>query len=120
MPDPAGTAPAMQGPKPIEIVIVKPPTGARMEVTPGRFRISKKNDEQVAWHCASAAETGFTVEFDPNDNPFEKGPRFASPDAGPILSGRIKDAVLSDTTHFYKYKVTVGGNVLDPDGEVDQ
>ncbi|SRR5712692_3005102 len=118
MPNP-GTAPAVAGPKRIDIIIKSPPVGASMEVKPGRFQISMGNNEQVEWFCASAASSGFTVEFDPNDCPFAQS-KFVSPNAGPIPSGPIKGSLAPlGKNHFYKYKVTVGGNVLDPEGQVD-
>jgi hypothetical protein len=78
-------------------------------VKPDRFHISSARHEEVLWVCNVA----FTVDF--VESPFTDS-QFN--DQHPY-SGLARRSVLPSTTKHYKYTVTAGGHVHDPDGQVD-
>lgn len=103
-------------PKVVTITVEATAGSASIQVIPGRFQISKSKKEQVEWTCA---QSGFIVDFG-NDSPFEFG-RFQRQTPGSISSGLVRpDLQPPGNNHIYKYTVTVGGNVLDPEGQVDR
>jgi len=103
-------------PKPITITFKASPDTSSIQVTPGLFQISKSKNEHVEWTCA---DSGFIVDFG-NDSPFHFN-RFQLEKAGTISSGPIRpDLDPPGDNHIYKYTVTVGGSVLDPNGQVDK
>lgn len=103
-------------PKPVEIRVQASADSASIVVTPGRFQISKSGNEQVAWTCN---QSGFIVDFG-NDSPFNFS-RFQLQSPGTIESGPIRsDLQPPGDKHLFKYSVSVGGSVLDPDGQVDK
>jgi hypothetical protein len=106
-----GTAPALQttGVKRVNIIFTNSPAQNSIIVDPDHFKISKHLREQVEWNCTTS---GFSIDFE-GDCPFDT-PHFERPDPGSIPSG-----VANKTGPSFKYKVTIGGNVLDPDGQVD-
>ena len=103
-------------PKPVTITFKSSADTATIQVTPGRFQISKGKKEQVEWTCA---QSGFIVDFG-NDSPFEFG-KFQRQTPGSVSSGPVRpDLQPPGDSHIYKYTVTVGGSVLDPEGQVDR
>ena len=105
-------------PNPVRVTItfVASADTASIQVAPGRFQISKGRREQVEWACA---QSGFIVDFG-NDSPFQFN-RFQLQTPGTILSGPVRpDLQPPGDNHIYKYTVTVGGSVLDPEGQVDK
>ena len=103
-------------PKPVTITFKASPDTSSIQVTPGRFQISKSNKEQVVWTCA---QSGFIVDFG-NDSPFLFG-KFQRQTPGSVSSGPIDPNLQPPgDNHIYKYTVTVGGSVLDPEGQVDK
>ena len=103
-------------PKTVTITFKASPDTASIQVTPGRFQISKSNKDQVKWTCDQA---GFLIDFG-NDSPFEFN-RFHRQTPGSVSSGPIRpDLQPPGDSHIYKYTVTIGGSVLDPDGQVDK
>ena len=100
----------------VTITVEATADSSSLRVSPGLFQISKKLNQQVKWHCD---QSGFTVDFG-NDSPFQFS-QFQRSSPGSVLSGLVKpDLVPPGKSHFYKYTVTVGGSVLDPEGQVDQ
>lgn len=103
-------------PKPVEIKVNTSDQSASIQVTPGLFQISKIRKESVEWTCN---QSGFIVDFG-NDSPFHFN-RFQLEEPGTISSGPIRpDLDPPGIQHIYKYSVTVGGSVLDPNGQVDK
>jgi hypothetical protein len=108
-----GTAPApAPDPQGVNIVFKKSDDENSLTVKPGKFHIytdPAKGPVQVEWNCASP---GLSIDFyGPNGSPF---PESHYPTAnGGYLS--------SPATRYgdFKYRVTIGENVLDPDGQVD-
>jgi hypothetical protein len=102
------TAPAV-APYPREQQVIITVDANGITVQPERFHISKARHEEVWWICNVA----FTLDF--VESPFTD-PQFNN--QYPV-SGLARRSVLPSTTKHYKYTVTAGGHVYDPDGQVD-
>jgi hypothetical protein len=113
-----GKAPEAE-PEVVTITFIATDDSASLQVSPGRFHISKDDKskkQQVEWKCD---QSGFTVDFG-NDSPFEFT-QFQRSSRGSVLSGHVKPGLEPPgDQHIYKYTVRVGGSVLDPEGQVDK
>jgi len=110
-----GTAPARAGggagaaPEQVNIILTKSDDQNSILVVPGKFYIHV--GDQVEWRCQS---DGFSVDFNGvNGSPFGTTSHYQRAGSGSIPSG------LATKTGNFKYTVTVDGNVLDPNGQVD-
>ena len=100
----------------VTITVEATVNSASLQVRPGQFHIKKSQNQQVEWTCA---QSGFIVDFG-NDSPFEFT-QFQRSSPGSVLSGLVKSGLIPPgDSHIYKYTVTVGGSVLDPEGQVDK
>jgi len=94
--------------EPVNIVFTKSDDENSIMVKPGKFKI--RIGDQVQWNCASP---GFSVDFyGPKGSPFPESHY-------PTASGGYLSGPATTSGDDFTYKVTIGGNVLDPSGKVD-
>jgi hypothetical protein len=109
-------------PQQVKIVLTKSDDENSIRVKPGKFHIHrnpKNGPVEVEWSCS----VGFSVDFygpagspfgDPNNPNAPARLNYPCPGGGSIRSGPA--TIVGDG---FTYTVTIGGNVLDPDGQVD-
>ena len=86
-----------------------------INVAPGHFVVDKKTPgDHVEWNCN---QSGFSVDF-VGTSPFGSTHYDDMFTPGTINSGSILPTAQGGGC-VYKYKVTIGGNVLDPTGQVN-
>jgi len=93
------------------------PVGKRLSVNLSTFFISKKEAEQIRWHChvkGASDVLPFIVDFCKDGSPFE----YTQFNQEYSLSGPVRRDVLVDPTRIYHYVIKVADDVLDPGGGV--
>ncbi|HTZ30925.1 MAG TPA: hypothetical protein VMH31_00610 [Methylomirabilota bacterium] len=93
------------------------PVGKRLSVDLDTFFISKKDAEQILWHChvkGASKALPFSVDFCKDGCPFE----YTQFNQDNPLSGPARRDVLADPTRIYHYVIKVADDVLDPGGGV--
>lgn len=108
------TAPDTPKPKEVQVYILVDAATCEISVVPDKFRVSKKNLQEVRWICIP--EQNFSVDFNKNGSPFYET-HFDQDNPCSGLANR-KVQALGDQK-AYDYLVTVGNCTLDPQGVVD-
>lgn len=112
-----GPAPTQTGPRKRTVTVKVYLESGTLYVNPATVVLSKSGKELIEWDCTGAPDCAMDFDPDPSKRPFTLS-HFQGQGAQSDLP--VVDYDPANPCKKYKYKVTAGGQALDPDVIVER